>query len=394
MNLKIFNYKIIIIPFIIYFFIIILFINKNIVSKINVVIYYININNEIRKINNYLILCNDLEFIKIKEIKNNNNPKISIISPNYNREKYIIRLFKSIIYQYFNDIEIIFIDDYSTDNSIKAIEEIRKMDDRIILLKNKKNKGTFISRNLGVQFSKGKYLILPDPDDILSKNILKICYNLAEKYKFDMIRFLHYKGNKIFSNQDIIHTRVKSIYQPELSLYTFYGNNELQIIDSFINNKFIKKEVYLKSLNLLNKSYLNMYIICYEDQIMNYIIYKIAKSFYFLFKIGYYYVRNNKSITKNDFKISGLKIKFIFIYLRILFEFSKNNKEEKDIANIFLTTINKNFNIEKELSSLVKKDSYNFYKDIANMFLRSKYISNGNKLLFTKIKNLINKKIN
>ena len=201
--------------------------------------------------------------MKLKIFKKYNNPKISIISPIYNRERYIIRLIKSIQYQYFNDIEIILVDDCSKDNSIITIEKIKKIDERIVLIKNKKNKGTFISRNIGVQFSKGKYIILPDPDDIISKNILKYCYKLAEKHKYEMIRFLQYRGFNQINIKDNNNKKVIPIYQPELSLYIFYGNNELQIIDFFINNKFLKKDVYIKSLNILKSSYLNLYLSLY-----------------------------------------------------------------------------------------------------------------------------------
>jgi glycosyltransferase involved in cell wall biosynthesis len=68
------------------------------------------------------------------------------------------------------------------------VEYCQKIDERIKIIKNKKNKGTFISRNIGVLFSRGKYIVLPDPDDILSKDILNICYKYAEKYNLHLIR--------------------------------------------------------------------------------------------------------------------------------------------------------------------------------------------------------------
>ena len=141
-----------------------------------------------------------------------NEPTISIISPLFNSERYIIRFIGNIQYQNFNNIEIILIDDNSKDNSKKIIKNYQKEDERIILLKNLKNKGTFISRNLGVLFSKGKYIIIPDPDDILSKNILQICYKNAEKYKFEIIRFNRYIGNnRVVFNNNIIKKLI-SIY--------------------------------------------------------------------------------------------------------------------------------------------------------------------------------------
>lgn len=134
------------------------------------------------------------------------------------------------------------------------------MDQRILLIKNKKNKGTFISRNLGTLYSKGQYLVIPDPDDIISKNILKSCYFYAQKYNYEIIRFIMYLGSEKISFTDIIKKLgKKAVYQPELSSYLFYGYDKLFIIDYNVCNKFIKKEVYIQAIYNLKKYYL-MYI--------------------------------------------------------------------------------------------------------------------------------------
>jgi glycosyltransferase involved in cell wall biosynthesis len=148
----------------------------------------IKIKYEITRNNNYLKNLNKFKIGK-KQFKKIENPKISIITPIYNRELYLIRFLRCIQQQTFQDIEIIFVDDCSSDNGVKIIEENKKDDERIILIKNKKNKGTFVTRNLGVLYAKGKYLIIPDIDDILNKNILSICYEYAEKYNYEIIRF-------------------------------------------------------------------------------------------------------------------------------------------------------------------------------------------------------------
>ena len=62
----------------------------------------------------------------------------------------------------------------------------------------------------------------------------------------------------------------------------FYGNNKLQIIDYYIHNKFIKKDCFLRALNILNKCYYNMYTKFWEDTINCYILYREAKSYYFI----------------------------------------------------------------------------------------------------------------
>ena len=87
--------------------------------------------NEFKKIEDYLKFCNNA-LIKIKK-KKYENPKISIISPIYNRGKYVKRFIKSILNQNFNKIEIIFIDDCSHDNTKSLIKKYQKKDKRIIL---------------------------------------------------------------------------------------------------------------------------------------------------------------------------------------------------------------------------------------------------------------------
>ena len=129
-----------------------------------------------------------------------------------------------------------------------------------------------------------------------------------------------------------------------------------------------------------------------EDSMMNYILYRIAKSFYFIKKIGYYYIINSQSISKNKYKLSEVRMKIIFIYLKLIFENSKNTPYEKNIANLLFSNLIINFDISSRLSYL--NNNFNFYYDIIKMYLNSKYIDCENKLIFTKYKNIIIKKIN
>ena len=87
------------------------------------------------------------------------DPKISVVIPLYNCEKYILRAIKSIQYQNISNIEIILIDDNSTDNTISLIKKIQNEDNRIKLIKNQKNMGILYSRSIGVLSSRGKYIL-------------------------------------------------------------------------------------------------------------------------------------------------------------------------------------------------------------------------------------------
>ena len=323
---------------------------------------------DINEIEKYYNICNNQTLSNINIFKNINTPKISIISPLYNQEKYILRFIKSIQNQNFNDLEIIFVDDCSTDNSTKIIEDIKKIDKRIILIKHKKNKGTLISRNEGALLSKGEYLIFSDPDDILSNNILTICYEMAKKYNFDIIRYNLYKGNGRIKLDYIIYKLIsRPIYQPELSSYLFYGLGKLEQIDYYITNKFIKKETFIKTLNSIKQYYLIQFMIDSEDCLINFILHKIAKSFIFIKVIGYYYIINEKSITINSQSNFIKRLKSIFLYLKFIFENTKNNKIEKNICEYIFLKIYfyHNNNIIKNLKKLTK--DIQFYKTIIKL---------------------------
>jgi glycosyltransferase involved in cell wall biosynthesis len=314
-------------------------------------------------------------------------PKISIISSIYNREKYILRFLRSIQNQYFDEIEIILVNDGSNDNSVKLIKNSQIMDERIILINHYKNRGTFISRNHGVFIAKGEYIILPDPDDILSNNILQNCYELAIKYGFDMIRFNLYLGNnKIFFEDLVNELNSRPIHQPELSSYLFYGNKNLQQIDFNVANKFIKREIYIKAINSLNNFFLNQYMINHEDGIINYILYRTANSFFFFKKIGYYYLPNEQSITLTFNKNYDDTIKYIFLHLKFVFENTKNNKHEKNMTNCLFGRLYNG--VLSECINLITKN-YSFFIDIINQYLKCIYISSDNIAKLNKLKSII-----
>lgn len=333
------------------------------------------IKNDIKNIENYYKICNNGILLNNKNFTRYFSPKISIITPIHNKEKYILRYLRSIQNQNFDDIEIILIDDFSTDNTLNIIEQFKKEDERILLIKHNKNKGTLISRNEGVLKSKGKYLIFLDPDDIISNNILLFCYNNAEKYDYDIIRFNMYKGDGNIA-LDFLKTNhfEQIIYQPKLFHYLFYGLGRLQQIDFFITNKFIKRTIFIKALNIINKYYLNQFMIDCEDGLINFMLYRIANSFFFSRKIGYYYIKNEESITNENASNIQKRLKNNFLYLKFIFQHTKNNMIEKNISNFMFLDI---YSLHKEFFINLYKETidFNFYNEIINLYLNCEFIS-------------------
>lgn len=110
--------------------------------------------------------------------------KISIIVPVYNAEKYLHYALNSICGQTYQNLEILLIDDGSTDNSLKCCEEWAKKDTRIRVF-HQENAGASAARNVGIEMATGQYVMFMDGDDWIESNMLEILYKQAEKYQAD-----------------------------------------------------------------------------------------------------------------------------------------------------------------------------------------------------------------
>lgn len=125
-------------------------------------------------------------------------PKVSVIIPVYNVESYLSRCLDSIISQTFKDIEVVCVNDGSTDSSPKILECYSKMDNRVRVI-NKKNGGLSSARNAGVMVAKGEYILFVDSDDYISTNAVERLYKNAEKNISDMVVFAYVQGDKEYA---------------------------------------------------------------------------------------------------------------------------------------------------------------------------------------------------
>ena len=115
--------------------------------------------------------------------------KVSIILPIYNVAQYLEETFDSLIHQTLHEIEIIAVNDGSTDQSEAIIMKYMQKDSRISYY-YQNNQGQSVARNLALQHATGKYIYMMDSDDILEDpNAFQICFEYAEKHKADFIFF-------------------------------------------------------------------------------------------------------------------------------------------------------------------------------------------------------------
>lgn len=115
-------------------------------------------------------------------------PKVSIIVPVYNVEKYLPKCLDSLISQTFQDIEIICVNDGSTDNSLEILNSYAEKDSRIKIV-NKQNGGLFSARHEGMKYIDGEYLIFVDSDDWVSENLVEKCLTAAGSDAPDIVVF-------------------------------------------------------------------------------------------------------------------------------------------------------------------------------------------------------------
>lgn len=141
------------------------------------------------------------------------NDLISIIVPVYNAEKYLAKCIESIINQTYSNLEIILINDGSTDNSLEICNIYSKQDNRIKII-DKKNEGVSVARNLGIETSRGKWISFIDSDDWVDKDMFEKMAMKAKNSNFDIVIcncYINKDGNEhknsALSSEDLIFNK-------------------------------------------------------------------------------------------------------------------------------------------------------------------------------------------
>ena len=284
--------------------------------------------------------------------------KVSIIITVYNQANCFYKALRSVQNQSLKDIEIIIVDDCSTDNSLEIIDNYQKADNRIIVLKHLYNYGKIKSRSDAIKIAKGEYILIIDGDDGLSnKDILYNSFNIAKIADLDIVEFkkayfIRRRYKKIENNLDPIdNLNNRIIYQPELK-YKFIKITENKKCFSYLNrnicSKLVKNKLFKKALEYIGRKYIDDYMIIFEDTIMSVATFILANSYYLMKQPGYYRSKGecSESITNNVRKRCGYNNCFInteldsIKYLNFLLEKFNNTKFEGEfIFNEFVSII-------------------------------------------------------
>ncbi|MEE3745205.1 glycosyltransferase family 2 protein [Campylobacter porcelli] len=261
------------------------------------------------------------------------NPKVSIIIPVYNVEKYIRECLESCINQTLKDIEIIIVDDCGSDNSMDIAKEYAKKDGRIKIIKNSKNMGLFLTRCEGVKVASGEYILSLDSDDFLDLKACEIAYKATKDGYYDIVKFnvYNYDGNTadIWEGATLNNYSFESL--EEYANYIYRQKDYPRWNLAFI---IVKRDIYLKAVEILN---LKDRIVMAEDALMSFVFWNLSNKFCHICDILYYYRYNENSTTKskNDEIISRNSKDRVFVIHKIK-AISKKYKFNSKVAKVFV----------------------------------------------------------
>ncbi|MBO5480984.1 MAG: glycosyltransferase [Clostridia bacterium] len=269
--------------------------------------------------------------------------KVSIILPVYNVKDYFEQCIQSLVQQTYKDIEIILVDDGSTDGSNLLCDKWAEYDNRILVF-HKENGGTHTARNLGLQIASGQYVMFIDPDDWIELNTVEYLVEQIKKFDLDVARFNYireYKNNSLKKENSLLEEKIYNGEECLIVCRQTIGllNGELQHPE---NLNFLASacfSIYRKSiLDEYNITFYNIKKIgSFEDGLFNIHVFNHMQRFGFFNQYFYHYRKTNLHSNTTSYK------KDYFEKQMVLFEeienFLKKNHYSYDFQTAYQNRI-------------------------------------------------------
>lgn len=295
--------------------------------------------------------------------------KVSVIIPMYNSEKYINKCLESLLNQTYSNLEIIVVDDGSTDSSRTIVEKISKKNDKIKYY-YKKNGGVSSARNFGLKKATGYFVGFVDSDDFVEKNMFEKMVECALNDKTDLVVCNYFDNDKKYL--------IDSVFDKKNTILNIIDGNEFK---GFTPNKLYKMEIIIDNTIMFDEK-----ISMCEDLLFNIEYCQFIKSSSYLKEKMYHYVVRNNSqsrsfnvgrLTVLDSYNKILSLKFILsnklLYDRLI------NRKIRHIMSLYLSVIN-----NKKMDKVSKYKYINKLKKewIGNTFIKSNVYSMKEKVLY------------
>lgn len=247
-------------------------------------------------------------------------PAISVIIPSYNRERFVTNCIKSISKQSLKDIEIIIVDDGSTDNSLKIVKELQKQDPRISIIAQP-NKGVATARNTGLRRASAPYIMWCDSDDFYDEKMCEHMLTTIKKEKVDIVAC----GMKLVytdkSDQKDIEDYVK---------LKFDGKQKLDFDHILQTDVSLPTKIFKKSI--IDKYHMTFPDgLHFEDAFFCDQYFSMANSIFYLNEKLYNYVRHEDSIMSKSFKKEPISLDYIKIIPKTFAFLKQHNAFDKNV---------------------------------------------------------------
>ena len=235
------------------------------------------------------------------------NETISVVVPIYNASKFLKKCLTSIVEQTYDDLEIILVNDGSTDNSLEICEEYAKKDKRVKII-NKENGGVSSARNQGIEIATGKYIIFIDADDYIEKNMFEVLTTDLFKYNVDMsmcgYKKVNIKGKVLFKSSAL---EDKYFDEQAFKHYLFMPNYYREILC----NKLFKLDLIKKNnIRFREDIHINENIIFILDFAY------FARKYVYDNELLYNYLIHENSALNQKFNLK--KVSVLASYIRLL----------------------------------------------------------------------------
>ena len=267
--------------------------------------------------------CDENSLLKFNKIIAKRRPLISVILPTYNNGEVILKSLRSIQAQSLKNIEIIIVDDSSSDFNISFYKSILKSDSRIRIFSHLENMGVWRSRIDGFLYSRGKYVIHFDTGDLYEDNyVLEDLYNIIEKYNLDSVKtfFRTIYDLKNFSSYNIeINTNINYTQIINKSDIERYNSFIMGWAFGIIWNRLTRNDIYTKGLYLLSDTILNFHKSLWEDRWWSKLADVVSENFLIVKRFGYLYFRNNNGAGTPKTRTNTEKDRMIQEFLYFLY---------------------------------------------------------------------------
>ena len=249
--------------------------------------------------------------------------KVSIIVPSYNRASYIKTCLASLQNQSLRDVEIIVIDDGSTDKTSEIVQALAAKDPRIMLVRQPQS-GVAAARNNGLKHATAPYIMFCDSDDFFKPNMCQRMLDTIEKTKVDVVACTMELVYQDDSEQKDIEDYVK---------LKFEGKHRLDFEKIIFTDVSLPTKIFKKSL--IDQYQMTFPVgLYFEDAFFCDQYFSIAKNIYYLNEKLYNYVRHNNSIMSQSFRKNPIAIDYLKVIVKT-YDFFKKQGIFKAQADLF-----------------------------------------------------------